>query len=207
MASATCSRSEVFIKPVGQTEAVLLLALTYFSHSSNTHWQAFNALKASHDDRSEGDHGVCTQMMCKHDSVSAWQTVPCCYSGNQCLLACRQGGREDTQLEAQQLSVTLKTQNTLELTFTQAVVSCYQAAQGVLNDVALVAAEPTTLEDVILSDDGNLSPGGEALYWLQNLTDMPLQFWSSGPGQSKRTVPFAFEPSDLGELHLPAVVT
>ncbi|KAL0051145.1 hypothetical protein WJX82_002690 [Trebouxia sp. C0006] len=111
----------------------------------------------------------------------------------------RQGGREDTQLEAQQLSVTLKTQNTLELTFTQAVVSCYQAAQGVLNDVALVAAEPTTLEDVILSDDGNLSPGGEALYWLQNLTDMPLQFWSSGPGQSKRTVPFAFEPSDLGE--------
>lgn len=105
---------------------------------------------------------------------------------------------------AQQLSVTLKTQDTLELTFTQAVVSCYQAAQGVLNDVALVAAEPTTLEDVILSDDGNLSPGGEALYWLQNLTDMPLQFWSSGPGQSKRTVPFAFEPSDLGKLCLDA---
>ncbi len=101
---------------------------------------------------------------------------------------------------AQQLGVTLITPDTLELTFTQAVVSCYQAAQGVLNDVALVAAEPTTLEDVILSDDGNLSPGGEALYWLQNLTDMPLQFWSRGPGQSKKTVPFAFEPSDLGEL-------
>ncbi|DBA81627.1 TPA: hypothetical protein ACH3X1_007382 [Trebouxia sp. C0004] len=83
----------------------------------------------------------------------------------------RQGGREDSQLVAQQLSVTLKTQDTLELTFTQAVVSCYQAAQGVFNDVALVAAEPTTLED----------------------------FWSGGPGQSKRTVPFAFEPSDLGE--------
>ncbi|KAA6426828.1 MAG: Vacuolar sorting-associated [Trebouxia sp. A1-2] len=111
----------------------------------------------------------------------------------------RQGGREDSQLVAQQLSATLKTQDILELTFTQAVVSCYQAAQGVLNDVALVAAEPTTLEDVILSDDGDLSPGGEALYWLQNLTDTPLQFWSSGPGQSKRTLPFAFEPSDLGE--------
>ena len=139
-------------------------------------------------------------------SVSAWQIIPCCYSGNlnQGLLARRQGGREDSQLVAQQLSVTLKTQDTLDLTFTQAVVSCYQAAQGVLNDVALVAAEPTTLEDVILSDDGNLSPGGEALYWLQNLTDMPLQFWSSGPGQSKRTVPFAFEPSDLGELELVA---
>lgn len=120
-------------------------------------------------------------------------------SGNQLsfFCACRQGSA-DSCLVPQQLSVTLKAQDTLEVTLTQAVMDSYKAAQAVLNDVTLVAAEPQSLEDVILSEDENLDPGGEALYWLQNLTDVPLEFWSKGPGQSKRPLPFAFEPADLG---------
>ena len=97
--------------------------------------------------------------------------------------------------------MTLKAEETLEMTLTLAVMDSYSAAHSVLSDVLLTASEPQSLEEVILSD-GELNPGGEALYWLQNLTDMPLEFWTRGPGQGDRALPIAFKPSDLGEHNL-----
>ena len=95
--------------------------------------------------------------------------------------------------------MTLQAQDILELTFTQPVMNSYTASLDVFGDVALVAADPRSLEEVILPDEGNLNPGGEALYWVQNLTDMQLGVWSRGPGQSARALPVGFEPSDLGQ--------
>lgn len=112
---------------------------------------------------------------------------------------CRQGGRDESHLVAQRVSATLQAQDILELTFTQPVMDSYSASLGVLGDVGLVAADPRSLEEVILPDEGNLNPGGEALYWVQNLTDMQLGVWSRGPGQSARALPVGFEPSDLGQ--------
>ncbi len=98
--------------------------------------------------------------------------------------------------------MTLNAEDTLELTLTQAVMDSYQATQEVVSDVSFVAAEPQSLQDVIRSDEDNPNPGGEAIYWLQNLTDMPLEFWSRGPRQSERPLPVVFEPSDLGQPSL-----
>ena len=95
--------------------------------------------------------------------------------------------------------MTLKAEETLEVTLTPAVMDSYSAAHSVLSGVLLTASEPQSLEEVILSDEA-LNSGGEALYWLQNLTDMPLEFWTRGPGQGGRALPIAFKPSDLGEL-------
>ena len=103
-----------------------------------------------------------------------------------------------------QLSLTLKADDVLELTLTQAVIESSTAAQSVLNDVMLVISEPESLEDVI-SIHENQNPGGDVLYWLQNLTDMPIEFWTRGPGQGHRGLPIAFRPSDLGQ-HLPSVL-
>lgn len=117
--------------------------------------------------------------------------------------ACRQGRKEDSCLIPKQLSLALKAEEILEVTLTQAVVDSYTAAQSLLNDVVLVTSEPQSLEEVILTQ-GSLNPGGEALYWIQNLTDMPLEFWTRGPGQGHRALPIAFKPADLGQ-HLPVV--
>lgn len=119
------------------------------------------------------------------------------------LQRCRQGRKEDSRLTPKQLSLALKADDILEVTFTQAVVDSYTAAQSVLNDVVLVTSEPQSLEEVILTQE-SLNPGGEALYWIQNLTDMPLEFWTRGHGQDHRALPIAFKPSDLGQ-HLPVV--
>ena len=100
---------------------------------------------------------------------------------------------------AQQVSMTLQAQDILELTFTQPVMDSYAASLGVLGDVGLVAADPRSLEEVILPDEGNPNPGGEALYWVQNLTDMQLGVWSRGPEQNAGALPVGFEPSDLGQ--------
>lgn len=117
------------------------------------------------------------------------------------LLAYRQGRKEDSRLIAEQLSLTVKADDILEVTLTQAVVDSCTAAHSVFSDVMLVVSEPQTLEEVILTQE-SLTPGGEALYWIQNLTDMPLEFWTRGPGQGHRALPIAFKPSDLGQ-HLP----
>ena len=125
------------------------------------------------------------------------------------MLLCRQGRKEDSRLTPKQLSLVLKADDILEVTLTQALVDSYTAAQNVLNDVMLVASEPQSLEEVILTQD-SLNPGGEALYWIQNLTDMPLEFWSRAPGQGCRALPIAFKPSDLGHppfLHLNYIST
>ena len=112
-------------------------------------------------------------------------------------VACRQGRKEDSRLIPKQLSLALNADDILEVTLTQTVVKSYTAAQSVLNDVVLVASEPQSLEEVILTQE-SLNPRGEALYWIQNLTDMPLEFWTRGPGQGCRALPIAFRPSDLG---------
>ena len=49
---------------------------------------------------------------------------------------------------------------------------------------------------------GGLSPGGEALYWLQNLSDTPVEFWSEQPGHGYRSLAITNDPAELGEpLH------
>ena len=105
----------------------------------------------------------------------------------------------------QQLNVTLKAADAMEVTLTTAVINSYTAAKSILGDVMLIASEPQSLEEVILSDESP-DPGGEALYWLQNLTDMPLEFWTRGPGQGSRAVPIAFKPSDLGQFQIQQIV-
>ena len=87
----------------------------------------------------------------------------------------------------------------LEVTLTQAVMDSYQATQAVISDVALVNAEPFQLETIIFETVAGLSPGGETLYWLQNLTDMPVEFWSEQPGHGYRSLAIANDPADLGE--------
>lgn len=115
------------------------------------------------------------------------------------LPAYRQGRKEDSRLIPEQLSLTVKADDILEVTLTQAVMDSCTAAHSVFSDVTLVVSEPQILEEVILTEQ-SLSPGGEALYWIQNLTDMPLEFWTRGPGQGHRALPTAFKPSDLGQL-------
>lgn len=75
----------------------------------------------------------------------------------------------------------------------------FTAAQNVLSDVMLVISEPQALEEVVVTHEGP-DQGGDTLYWLQNLTDMPVEFWTRGPGQSHRALPIAFKPSELGLL-------
>lgn len=116
-----------------------------------------------------------------------------------CLLGCRQGRKDASHLVPQQLSLALKADDILEVTLTQAVMESFTAAQNVLSDVMLVVSEPQVLEEVVVTHEGP-DTGGDTLYWLQNLTDVPVEFWTRGPGQSHRALPLAFKPSELGLL-------
>ena len=112
---------------------------------------------------------------------------------------CRQGAAETSQLKPQQLTVKLTAPDILELTLTRTVLDSYQALQTVIGDVRFVKAEPIQLANLISATDGASSPGGEALYWLQNLTDAPLEFWSEQPGQGHRALAIAAESADTGQ--------
>lgn len=99
----------------------------------------------------------------------------------------------------QQLNLALKADGVLEVTMTPAVMESFTAAQSVVSDVMLVISEPPVLEEVVVTHEGP-DLAGDTLYWLQNLTDMPVEFWTRGPGQNHRALPIAFTPSDLGLL-------
>lgn len=100
-------------------------------------------------------------------------------------------------LSSQRLQLSLATSDIMEVTLTPAVTRSYDAACKLLDNVAAVAADATTLEKSLFAVSEESNCDVESLYWIQNLTDSSVQFWVQRPGQVLPRL--LFQPLDLGE--------